>query len=195
MYDRLLILTDNVNARLQHQDLARTGQFLNTLLSKDDIKNQDKPEAPEPPKGQSQVNGNVSFRSDGGKTRFSEPPAPPPSQPLPEKPDIARPPSSENPPGLKRGTTERPKSHPSSNTSPIRPDNNLGQIIQLTEALNNAKKELDSNAARVRDLEEMLDREREARQHAEEMMQKMEDSSHSKMNGSAVSHLARILTA
>ena len=180
------------NARLQHQDLARTGQFLSALLSKDDLKNQDKADssAPEQPKSQSQMNGNVSFRSDGGKTRFSEPPAPPPSQPLPEKPDIARPPSSELPPALKRGATERPKSHPPSNTSPIRPDNNVGQIIQLTEALNNAKKELDTNAARVRDLEEMLDREREARQHAEDMMQKMEESSHTKMNGSAVTHLA-----
>lgn len=172
------------NARLQHQELVRTGQFFNALLSKDDIKNQDKPEAaPEPPKNQ--VNGNVSFRSDGGKTRFSEPPAPPPSQPLPEKPDIARPSSSELP-SLKRATTERPKSHPSSNTSPIRPDNNLGQIIQLTEALNNAKKEIDTNVARVRDLEEMLTREREARQQAEEAMQKMEESKHAHTNGAAV---------
>ncbi|KAM7220615.1 vacuolar protein sorting-associated protein 64 [Rhypophila decipiens] len=173
------------NARLQHQDLLRTGQFITALLSKDDIKNQDKPEVPaaEPPKNQ--VNGNVSFRSDGGKTRFSEPPAPPPSQPLPEKPDIARPSSSEIP-SLKRGTTERPKSHPSSNTSPIRPDNNLGQIIQLTEALNNAKKEIDTNAARVRDLEEMLNREREARQQAEEAIQKMEETKQVHTNGTAV---------
>ncbi|KAK3330658.1 hypothetical protein B0H66DRAFT_71182 [Apodospora peruviana] len=178
--------TEMRNARLQHQDLARTGQFLNALLSKDDIKNQDKPEVPEPPK--TQPNGNVSFRSDGGKTRFSEPPAPPPSQPLPEKPDIARPTASEIP-SLKRGTTERPKSHPS-NTSPIRPDNNIGQIIQLTEALNNTKKELDNHSARVRDLEEMLAKEREARLQAEDMVQKMEESSHAKLNGAALAHLA-----
>jgi len=145
------------SARLQNQDLARTSQFINLLLSKEDVKNQDKPEAPEPPKVPQIANGNVSFRSDGGKTRFSEPPAPPPSQPLPEKPDISRPMSSEIP-ALKRGTTERPKSHPT-NTSPIHPNNTgLNQIMQLTEALNNAKKELDTHTARVRDLEEMLNR-------------------------------------
>src|SRR5690349_2280947 len=117
------------NARLQNQDLARTSQFLNSLLSKDDIKNLHKPNLPEPPKPHL-TNGNVSFRSDGGKTRFSEPPAPPPSQPLPEKPDAVRPGSSDVA-SLKRTTTERPK--PAS-TSPIRPDNtSLQQILLLTE--------------------------------------------------------------
>jgi hypothetical protein len=166
------------NARLQNQDLARTSQFINALLSKEDIKNADKPEVPEPPKAHL-PNGNVSFRSDGGKTRFSEPPAPPPSQPLPEKPDSAR---ASDAPSLKRATTERPKP---TNTSPVRQDNNLNQILLLTEALNNAKKELDTHSARVRDLEEMLTKEREARLYAEDMMQKMEESSHAKMNGTA----------
>lgn len=167
------------NARLQNQDLARTSQFISALLSKEDIKNTDKPEVPEPPKAHL-PNGNISFRSDGGKTRFSEPPAPPPSQPLPEKPDAAR---ASDAPSLKRATTERPK--PAS-TSPIRQDNNnLNQILLLTEALNNAKKELDTNTARVRDLEDMLIKEREARLLAEDMMQKMEESGHAKMNGSA----------
>jgi hypothetical protein len=166
------------NARLQNQDLARTSQFINALLSKEDIKNADKPEVPEPPKAHL-PNGNVSFRSDGSKTRFSEPPAPPPSQPLPEKPDAAR---ASDAPSLKRATTERPKP---AGTSPIRQDNNLNQILLLTEALNNAKKELDNHTAKVRDLEEMLTKEREARLYAEDMMQKMEETSHSKMNGSA----------
>ncbi|KAK3363254.1 hypothetical protein B0T25DRAFT_34066 [Lasiosphaeria hispida] len=174
--------TEMRNARLQNQDLARTSHFINALLSKEDVKNLDKPEAPEPPKAQL-TNGNVSFRSDGSKTRFSEPPAPPPSQPLPEKPDITRPASSEIP-SLKRGTTERPKSHPS-NTSPIGPDKSQNQILQLTEALSNAKKELDNHNARVLHLEEMLNKEREARIEAEQMMHKMEESSHTKMNGSA----------
>ena len=166
------------NARLQNQDLARTSQFISALLSKEDVKNTDKPEVPEPPKGHL-PNGNISFRSDGGKTRFSEPPAPPPSQPLPEKPDAAR---ASDAPSLKRGVTERPKL---ASTSPIRQENNINQILVLTEALNNAKKELDSNTARVRDLEEMLTKEREARLHAEGMMQKMEETNHTKMNGSA----------
>jgi hypothetical protein len=166
------------NARLQNQDLARTSQFISALLSKEDIKNADKPEVPEPPKAHL-PNGNISFRSDGGKTRFSEPPAPPPSQPLPEKPDAAR---ASDAPSLKRGVTERPKL---ASTSPIRQDNNLNQILLLTEALNNAKKELDNNTARVRDLEEMLTKEREARLHAEDMMQKMEETKHAETNGFA----------
>ncbi|KAK3996400.1 vacuolar protein sorting-associated protein 64 [Cladorrhinum sp. PSN332] len=173
------------HARLQNQDLARTGQFLSSLLSKDDIKNMDKPEQPEPPKLHL-TNGNASFRSDGGKTRFSEPPAPPPSQPLPEKPDAARPGSSDIA-SLKRATTERPKA---TSTSPIRPDNNsLQQILHLTEQLNSAKKALDDNSQRVRDLEERLNKEREARLQAEEMVQKMEESHHSKANGTAVAPL------
>ncbi|KAK4236030.1 hypothetical protein C8A03DRAFT_17294 [Achaetomium macrosporum] len=169
--------TEMRNARLQNQDLARTSQFINALLSKEDIKNGDKPEVSEPPKAHL-ANGNISFRSDGSKTRFSEPPAPPPSQPLPEKPDGARPSDA---PSLKRATTERPKA---AGTSPIRQDNNnLNQILLLTEALNNAKKELDDHTARVRDLEEMLLKEREARLYAEDMMQKMAESKHAKMTG------------
>ncbi|KAL2161028.1 hypothetical protein VTH06DRAFT_8741 [Thermothelomyces fergusii] len=190
--------TEVRNARLQNQDLARTSQFLNALLSKDDIKNADKPDVPEAPKAP-MPNGNVSFRSDGGKTRFSEPPAPPPSQPLPEKPDAAR---GADVPLLKRAATERQKA---AKSSPIRQDNNnnnssssssssnsnnMSQILLLTEALNNAKKELDSHTARVRDLEEMLTKEREARLHAEDMIQKMGEASQSKVDGSADAPLA-----
>lgn len=169
------------NARLQSQDLGRTQQFLNALLSKEDIKNQDKPEAPEPPKPHL-VNGNsLSFRGDA-KPRFSDPPAPPPQQPLPEKPDVARPHGSDVP-SLKRATTERPKSHPV-NTSPVRQDN-LSQIIQLTEALNFAKREIDTHAARILDLEEMVRKEREARELVEEQNKRLEDAASSQMNGSA----------
>lgn len=154
------------NARLQSQDLGRTGQFINTLLSKDDIKDSDKPEVPEPPKAI--VNGNASFRSDS-KARFSDPPAPPPQQPLPEKPDV---------PSLKRATTERPKSHPH-NGSPVRSDS-VSQIIQLTEALNIAKKDLDTQTQRMRDLESMLQQEREARELAEDLAKRLEDSAAAK---------------
>ncbi len=79
---------------------------------------------------------------------------------------------------------------PPNNTSPIRQENNFSQIIQLTEALNNAKKEIDSHSARVRDLEEMLLKERQARMSAEDMMQKMEESSHAKTNGVTLTPLA-----
>lgn len=168
------------NARQQAQDLSRTSKFLDALLSNEDVKNQEKPELPEAPKPPV-VNGNAhSFRSDG-KTRFSDPPAPPPQQPLPEKPDVAK--SQGDVPSLKRATTERPKSGPS-NASPIRQDN-LSQIIQLTEALNSAKREIDTQTSKMRDLEDMLQRERQAREAAEELAQRLEDDVHSRMNGSA----------
>lgn len=151
-------------AKLQSQDLNRTGQFLSTMMTKEDVKDFEKPEAPEPPKQQHMVNGNgMPFRADP-KARFSDPPAPPPQQPLPEKPDI---------PALKRGTTERPKSHPS-NTSPIR--DNIHQILQLQEDLKNTKRELEGRDAKLRELEESLQRERLARESAEDLARKLEES-------------------
>ncbi|KXH27784.1 hypothetical protein CNYM01_06688 [Colletotrichum nymphaeae SA-01] len=162
------------NARLQSQDLSRTGQFVHALLSKDDVKDLEKPEAPGPPK--QLPNGNaLPFRTDA-KTRFSDPPAPPPQQPLPEKPDV---------PSLKRGTTERPKTD--STTSPVGRDN-LHQVIQLTEALNNAKKEMDTQTARIKDLEDMLRKEREARELAEDMAKILEDSALKETNGAPEEH-------
>ncbi|KAI8948076.1 hypothetical protein F4801DRAFT_592068 [Xylaria longipes] len=150
------------NARLQSQDLGRTDHFVHALLSKEDIKDIEKPEVLEPTKPI--VNGGgLSFRSDN-KTRFSDPPAPPPQQPLPEKPDI---------PSLKRGITERAKPH-TQNMSPIRHEGNGSQILQLTEALNNAKKEIESQTSRMRDLEEMLHRERQARELAEDLARRLE---------------------
>ncbi|KAM0350137.1 hypothetical protein ACHAPU_003301 [Fusarium lateritium] len=162
------------NARLQAQDLGRTNQFVHTLLSKDDLKDLEKSDGLEQPKPQPMVNGmGTPFRADP-KTRFSDPPAPPPQQPLPEKPDV---------PSLKRGPTERPKSGPPN--SPVRPDN-LSQIVQLTEALNNAKRDIDSQTARMRELEEMLQKERIAREEAEELAKRLEESATTHMNGSAV---------
>ncbi|RYP82666.1 hypothetical protein DL769_001573 [Monosporascus sp. CRB-8-3] len=161
-------------ARLQSQDLGRTGQFISALLSKDDIKDIEKPEPTEQPKPHT-VNGNgLSFRTDN-KTRFSDPPAPPPQQPLPEKPDV---------PSLKRGMTERPKIH-TQNGSPVRQDGTNSQIIQLTEALNNAKREIETQTSRMRDLEERLQKERQARELAEELARRLEDNA-SKLNGSPV---------
>lgn len=163
------------SARLQAQDLGRTNQFVNTLLSKNDVKDLEKPEPAEASKPQHMVNGGVPFRPDA-KTRFSEPPAPPPQQPLPEKPSV---------PSLKRGPTERPKSNPPEATSPVRQEN-MSQIVQLTEALNNAKRDMDTQTARMRELETMLQKEREARELAEELAKRLEESASSHMNGSVV---------
>lgn len=166
------------SARLQNQDLGRTGHFISTLLSKDDIKDMEKLEGSDGTKHQA-VNGNAAqFMRADNKARFSDPPAPPPQQPLPEKPDV---------PSLKRGITERPKTSVSSaNVSPIRQDGNVSQILQLTEALTSAKKELESQSTRMRDLEDMLHKERHARELAEELARRLEDAAAAKVNG--VSH-------
>lgn len=163
--------------------MSRTNKFLDALLSHEEIKNQDKLEAPEAPKAAA-VNGNsLSFRPDA-KTRFSDPPAPPPQQPLPEKPDASK--AQGDVPSLKRATTERPKNGPPT-TSPVRQDN-LSQIIQLTEALNTAKREIDNQTVKMRDLEESLQREKEAREAAEQLAKRLEGDALQRMNGNANSY-------
>jgi hypothetical protein len=94
------------------------------------------------------------------KARFSDPPAPPPQQPLPAKPDA--------PSSLRRTDSDK---HGKSNGSPVRSD---AQTSTLTEALNNAKKELESQSTRLRDLEIRLDEERRAREDAEERANRLE---------------------
>jgi hypothetical protein len=170
-------------AKLQTTDLGRTEQFFNTLLSKDDIKEVEKGNTNEAPK-HTQINGgSMSFKLDG-KPRFSDPPAPPPQQPLPEKPDVIRSHGFDSStPALKRSTTERPRSVP--NVPHERPEP-TSQIISLVEALATAKKEIDAQNARMRDLEDMLQKEREARETAETLAKRLEIESYSsKMNGFA----------
>lgn len=104
--------------------------------------------------------------------RFSEPPAPPPQQPLPEKPDVAR--RATEPPaaGLKRSDTEKPlKDSPTS--SPVSKESS--QIISLIEALSTTKKELEAQNSRVKELEELLRQERSARETAEERKQEADN--------------------
>ena len=97
---------------------------------------------------------------------FSQPPAPPPQQPLPEKPDMARYVLSEalSSPSLRRTETEKPRSALS---SPTRSDPPNGQIVSLLEALKSAKQEIDSQGDRMKYLEDALAQERKAREDAE----------------------------
>lgn len=170
-------------ARLQTNDLGRTEQFFNTLLSKDDIKEVEKSNTNEAPRHSQVSGGSMSFKLDG-KPRFSDPPAPPPQQPLPEKPDVVRSHGFDSStPSLKRSTTERPRSVPN---VPHERSEPTSQIISLVEALATAKKEIDAQNARMRDLEDMLQKEREARETAETLAKRLEiESSSSKMNGFA----------
>jgi len=127
------------------------------------------------------VNGApLPFRTDISP-RFSEPPAPPPQQPLPEKPDAAKSNSSDSP-SLRRMNTERPRS--ATNASPVR-EQNSSQILNLVEALATAKKQIDTQEVKLRDLEEMLQKERQAREMAEEVAKRLELESEARMNGHA----------
>ncbi|TGO33300.1 hypothetical protein BHYA_0254g00150 [Botrytis hyacinthi] len=169
-------------ARLQNSDLGRADNFFGGLLSKDNVKElENAPNVELKPA----ANGSaLSFRAEG-KPRFSDPPAPPPQQPLPEKPDVARShnfdPSSPTA-SLRRSNTEKQRSL--ANGSPVREVSS--QIITLVEALASAKKEIDSQSARMRDLEEMLQKERQARETAEEMAKLLELQTPDKtLNGSA----------
>jgi hypothetical protein len=172
-------------ARLQNADLVRADTFFGGLLSKDNVKELDRSSILDGSKA-TQVNGSgLSFRAEG-KARFTDPPAPPPQQPLPEKPDVARPhgfdPASPTA-SLRRSNTEKAKAI--TNGSPIRQEVS-SQIITLVEALASAKKEIDTQSARMRDLEDMLQKERQARESAEEVAKRLEHQTpDSGLNGSA----------
>ncbi|KAF2643206.1 hypothetical protein P280DRAFT_488307 [Massarina eburnea CBS 473.64] len=139
-------------ARQQSLDLHQTHSYINSILSADPKKEQTK---------SSPVNHKISpIKELNAKARFSDPPAPPPQQPLPEKPDAQ---SSL----LRRTDTERPKV----NGSPVRSD---AHMSTLTEALQTAKKEMESQSLRLRDLEALLNEERRAREDAEERANRLE---------------------
>jgi hypothetical protein len=142
------------SARQQSKDLKDAQEYINVMLSTDPKKEPTKASPVNPSRTSPIKDFNL-------KARFSDPPAPPPQQPLPEKPDAAS--------SLRRSDTERPKTG-----SPIRSD---VQTSTLTEALSSAKKELESQSIRLRDLEAMLNEERRAREDAEERANRLERES------------------
>lgn len=138
-------------ARQQSQDLQQTHSYINAILSADPKK--------ESTKGSPMNSVRISPIKDLNlKARFSDPPAPPPQQPLPEKPDA---------PSLKRIDSEKLKS----TGSPVRSD---AQMSTLNEALQTARKEIETQGLRLRDLEAMLTEERRAREDAEERANQLE---------------------
>ena len=160
-------------AKQQAQDLDQTNNFLNSIL-KTDAKDEKVPPSQAESTSARLVNGNPKLARIDPVSRFSDPPAPPPQQPLPEKPDLARSSPSEansNTP-FKRSETARPGSVIGG--SPI--NSQSSQILSLVEALSSAKKELDSQGARVKHLEDMLRQERSARESAEERARRLEQS-------------------
>lgn len=169
-----LVQTEMRHAKEQTYDLDTTTNFMTSFSRSDrQEKEKTKPSAPSGPPPARQVNGRPKGPRIDTLSRFSDPPAPPPKQPLPEKPD-APPRSSPSDPsgnlGLKRSDTEKPKLPGTSPSS----SRESSQILSLVEALSSAKKELDSQGARVKELEDLLHKERAARESAEERAQGLE---------------------
>ena len=159
-------------AREQSSDLHHAGTLLGTITTDDGI---DEKQSPDSKDGNQQQHQSIaksrSLRLDSA-SRFAEPPAPPPQQPLPEKPDNPKSAAGESSTFsfLKRSETAKP---PNLNSmSPHSPPNS--QILSLVEALSIAKKELDSQGAKVQQLEEMLRQEKIARENAEEKARRLE---------------------
>jgi len=120
---------------------------------------------------------------DSIKSRFaSSPPAPPPQQPLPEKPDLfTRAKLHDLQPLLRRSDTAKQPSLALGNSnggSPTKSDAS-SQIINLVEALSTAQKELSSQSDKLKEMEDALKREREARDAAEEKVVRLEGASSS----------------
>ena len=104
------------------------------------------------------------------KAHFSEPPAPPPSAPLPEKPDVARALADPMIQPLLRNDTARSASEAN---SPTRPDHS-SDILRLCEELKSAKGELSNQSVRMKSLESELAQEKTARESAEQRAQRFE---------------------
>ena len=116
-----------------------------------------------------QINGRPKMPRVDSFSRFSEPPAPPPQQPLPEKPDALSRSASESFSPLKRSDTEKPKS---GTGSPVSRDSS--QILNLIEALSSAKREIETHGTRVKELENLLFQEQAARKLAEDKVNELE---------------------
>ena len=155
----------------QADELDQAGTFLSSLLTPgaEPAKPQTTSKETAP---QRQSNGRAKAQKMEHASRFADPPAPPPQQPLPEKPDTSKasPITTSFTNLLKRNDTAKQPS--STSQSPTNSQNS--QMLSLIEALTNAKKELDSQGARVQQLEDMLEKERIARRDAEDRARKLE---------------------
>lgn len=158
-------------ARQQAHDLRQTDDFLKAASKPGGVEKERSKHSPLD--GNSlhrQLNGRQKLPRVDSLSRFSDPPAPPPQQPLPEKPDAPPRNGGDAFSALKRSDTEKPKS-PGSNSPASRESS---QILSLIEALSSAKREIDSQGARVKELEGLLRQERTAREWAEERARKLE---------------------
>lgn len=160
-------------AKQQSQDLRQTDDFLTAIRQpgymEKEKANKPSPLESNPPR---QLNGRPKMPRVDSFSRFSDPPAPPPQQPLPEKPDAPPRSGSESFSPLKRSDTDKPKSL--STSSPVSRESS--QILSLIEALSTAKREIDTQGTRIKELEDLLYHEKSARESAEDRAQRLETS-------------------
>ncbi|KAJ5130571.1 uncharacterized protein N7515_006610 [Penicillium bovifimosum] len=157
-------------AKQQTMDLHRTDEYLTTIM-KPGYAEKEKHAKPSPLESNAhrQINGRPKMPRIDSFSRFSDPPAPPPQQPLPEKPDALSRSASESFSSLKRSDTEKAKS---GTGSPVSRDSS--QILNLIEALSSAKREIETQGRRVKELETVLTEERTARKLAEDKLTELE---------------------
>lgn len=151
-------------AKQQTQDLHRTSNFFSTLLTLEPGEEHTKWQ-PENRAAQPQTNGILPPATTDNISPFSQPPAPPPQRPLPEKPDLPNNLDWANQDSLKKNTNDKAKSL---RGLPSRPEPPSSHILSLVEALTVAKREIDAQDSHLNHLEVLLRREREAREAAEE---------------------------
>ena len=157
--------TELKQAKQQSQELDRTGELFNSLLS-----GEQRPEPPKsPPKRQPElINANncPSAAVSEHLPPFYQPPAPPPSQPLPAKPhSMSSAPDSWPQFNLKRSETEKPTLFIPSSPSKAQPQES--NILSLLEALKLARQEISTQGTRLKHLESALAHEKQARELAE----------------------------
>lgn len=158
-------------AKMSNQSLAQTGDFLQSILSPEQEREKQTASANDSSASKQSINKPKIPKIDP-ISRFAEPPAPPPQQPLPEKPDALRSsPSDINQQSiLQRNNADRSKSGASTSPTSVQSSN----ILSLVEALKVAQKQIDAQGARVQELEGLLRQERNAREDAEEKIRHYE---------------------
>ncbi|KAJ5492584.1 hypothetical protein N7539_001330 [Penicillium diatomitis] len=179
-------------AKQQSSDLRQTDEFL-TAIMKPGYAEKQKANKPSPLEGNGArpLNGRPKMPRVDSFSRFSEPPAPPPQQPLPEKPDA---PTRNGPDAfspLKRSDTERPRT--GAVNSPVSRDSS--QILALLESLSMTKREIETQGSRIKELEDLLRQEKAARESAEEKVKQLEMDTPPETSDSADGPTSEIIPA
>lgn len=168
-------------AKQQAQDLEHARTYLTAILPADGSPAKLPPannkEGGQPSKA---ANGRVKPPRTEHSTRIPDLPGSPPQQPLPERPDgvkVTTPSSAPFTGMLKREATAKPVVNGIAN-SPTAAE--TSRILSLLESLNEAKRQIESQGSKVKELEDMLKHERQAREAAEDKVKRLEETTASK---------------